>query len=318
MTQNRFLHWLGRLLRVLVTLAIAAAAIVLVVLLWQLYMLDPWTRDGRVRVEIVDIAPEVAGTVVKVAVHDNQFVNKSVRDLGQRLGIEIDPLRFRLAVDEAAASVASARLSMELRAADAKRRANTGGAVSAEEREQYRVQAAIAAAEYDRLVAARDVARVNLARSVLYSPANGYATNVRLRVGDYLQIGAHAIAVIDTDTFWVDAYFEETKLAGVRPGDHAAVKLMGYDTWLKGRVQSIAGGITNPNARSSGQGLQDVNPMFTWVRLAQRIPVRIGFEEVPEGIKLAAGMTASVAAGSMAEPGDSLGDRIRRWFQANL
>ncbi len=312
MTQNRFLHWLGRLLRVLVTLAIAAAAIVLVVLLWQLYMLDPWTRDGRVRVEIVDIAPEVAGTVVKVAVHDNQFVNK-----GDVL-FEIDPLRFRLAVDEAAASVASARLSMELRAADAKRRANTGGAVSAEEREQYRVQAAIAAAEYDRLVAARDVARVNLARSVLYSPANGYATNVRLRVGDYLQIGAHAIAVIDTDTFWVDAYFEETKLAGVRPGDHAAVKLMGYDTWLKGRVQSIAGGITNPNARSSGQGLQDVNPMFTWVRLAQRIPVRIGFEEVPEGIKLAAGMTASVAAGSMAEPGDSLGDRIRRWFQANL
>ena len=312
MTQNRFLHWLGRLLRVLVTLAIAAAAIVLVVLLWQLYMLDPWTRDGRVRVEIVDIAPEVAGTVVKVAVHDNQFVKK-----GDVL-FEIDPLRFRLAVDEAAASVASARLSMELRAADAKRRANTGGAVSAEEREQYRVQAAIAAAEYDRLVAARDVARVNLARSVLYSPANGYATNVRLRVGDYLQIGAHAIAVIDTDTFWVDAYFEETKLAGVRPGDHAAVKLMGYDTWLKGRVQSIAGGITNPNARSSGQGLQDVNPMFTWVRLAQRIPVRIGFEEVPEGIKLAAGMTASVAAGSMAEPGDSLGDRIRRWFQANL
>ena len=312
MTQNRFLHWLGRLLRVLVTLAIAAAAIVLVVLLWQLYMLDPWTRDGRVRVEIVDIAPEVAGTVVKVAVHDNQFVKK-----GDVL-FEIDPLRFRLAVDEAAASVASARLSMELRAADAKRRANTGGAVSAEEREQYRVQAAIAAAEYDRLVAARDVARVNLARSVLYSPANGYATNVRLRGGDYLQIGAHAIAVIDTDTFWVDAYFEETKLAGVRPGDHAAVKLMGYDTWLKGRVQSIAGGITNPNARSSGQGLQDVNPMFTWVRLAQRIPVRIGFEEVPEGIKLAAGMTASVAAGSMAEPGDSLGDRIRRWFQANL
>ena len=312
MTQNRFLHWLGRLLRVLVTLAIAAAAIVLVVLLWQLYMLDPWTRDGRVRVEIVDIAPEVAGTVVKVAVHDNQFVKK-----GDVL-FEIDPLRFRLAVDEAAASVASARLSMELRAADAKRRANTGGAVSAEEREQDRVQAAIAAAEYDRLVAARDVARVNLARSVLYSPANGYATNVRLRVGDYLQIGAHAIAVIDTDTFWVDAYFEETKLAGVRPGDHAAVKLMGYDTWLKGRVQSIAGGITNPNARSSGQGLQDVNPMFTWVRLAQRIPVRIGFEEVPEGIKLAAGMTASVAAGSMAEPGDSLGDRIRRWFQANL
>ncbi len=312
MTQNRFLHWLGRLLRVLVTLAIAAAAIVLVVLLWQLYMLDPWTRDGRVRVEIVDIAPEVAGTVVKVAEQDNQFVNK-----GDVL-FEIDPLRFRLAVDEAAASVASARLSMELRAADAKRRANTGGAVSAEEREQYRVQAAIAAAEYDRLVAARDVARVNLARSVLYSPANGYATNVRLRVGDYLQIGAHAIAVIDTDTFWVDAYFEETKLAGVRPGDHAAVKLMGYDTWLKGRVQSIAGGIANPNARSSGQGLQDVNPMFTWVRLAQRIPVRIGFEEVPEGIKLAAGMTASVAAGSMAEPGDSLGDRIRRWFQANL
>ena len=312
MTQNRFLHWLGRLLRVLVTLAIAAAAIVLVVLLWQLYMLDPWTRDGRVRVEIVDIAPEVAGTVVKVAVHDNQFVNK-----GDVL-FEIDPLRFRLAVDEAAASVASARLNMELRAADAKRRANTGGAVSAEEREQYRVQAAIAAAEYDRLVAARDVARVNLARSVLYSPANGYATNVRLRVGDYRQIGAHAIAVIDTDTFWVDAYFEETKLAGVRPGDHAAVKLMGYDTWLKGRVQSIAGGIANQNARSSGQGLQDVNPMFTWVRLAQRIPVRIGFEEVPEGIKLAAGMTASVAAGSMAEPGDSLGDRIRRWFQANL
>lgn len=312
MTENRFFNWLGRLLRVLVTLAVTVAAVVLVVLLWQLYMLDPWTRDGRVRVEIVDIAPEVAGTVVKVAVTDNQFVNK-----GDVL-FEIDPLRFRLAVNEAAASVASARLNMELRAADAKRRANTGGAVSAEEREQYRVHAAIAAAEYDRLVAALEVALVNLARSVLYSPASGYATNVRLRVGDYLQIGEHAIAVVDTDTFWVDAYFEETKLAGVRPGDRAAVKLMGYDTWLKGRVQSIAGGIMNPNARSSGQGLQDVNPMFTWVRLAQRIPVRVGLEEIPEGIKLAAGMTASVAVGSMAVPSDGLGDRIRRWFQANL
>jgi multidrug resistance efflux pump len=140
----------------------------------------------------------------------------------------------------------------------------------------------------------------------LHSPANGYVTNLRLRVGDYANVGEKRVAVIDADSFWIYAYFEETQIQGIKPGDPARIKLMGYRRPLTGQVESITRGINEPDSEVDRFGLPDVNPVFTWVRLAQRIPVRVRIESVPPGILLAAGMTCSVSVGEAAEPPHTL------------
>jgi RND family efflux transporter MFP subunit len=265
-----------------------------------------------VRVEVVDVAPEVSGTVVAIPVHDNQFVRK-----GDTLFV-IDPARFRLAIAQAQAALEAAEEELALRQSDAKRRAGLTGIVSTEEQERYRSTAAVASAQVNQARAALDLAKLNLQRSVLYSPANGYVTDLRLRVGDYASAGEPRVAVIDADSFWVNGYFEETKLARIHVGDPARIKLMGYDSPLSGHVESITRGINDTNAATDRQGLPDVNPVFNWVRLAQRIPVRIGIDHVPPGIVLAAGMTCSIAIGAAASvPEDSRG-RLTVWLRDRL
>jgi multidrug resistance efflux pump len=137
-------------------------------------------------------------------------------------------------------------------------------------------------------------ARVNLERTRIVSPVDGYVTNLLAQFGDYLNVGVNAISVVDANSFWVDAYFEETNLAPIRVGDRAQIKLMGYSQVVRGHVESIARAINVPNAQPSGQGVANVNPIFTWVRLAQRIPVRVDIDEAPPDVVLAAGMTATV------------------------
>jgi len=139
-----------------------------------------------------------------------------------------------------------------------------------------------------------DQARVNLERTRIVSPVNGYVTNLLAQLGDYANVGQNKISLVNADSFWVDGYFEETILGPVRVGDPAEIKLMGYDQILRGHVDSIARAINVANAQPNGQGVATVNPIFTWVRLAQRIPVRIHIDEVPQGVVLAAGMTATV------------------------
>jgi multidrug resistance efflux pump len=114
------------------------------------------------------------------------------------------------------------------------------------------------------------------------------------QLGDYVTVGQNEISLVDADSFWVDGYFEETNLGSIREGDPASVKLMGYSQVVRGHVGSLARGINVANAQPNGQGLATVNPIFTWVRLAQRIPVRIKIDQVPEGVRLVAGMTATV------------------------
>ena len=137
-------------------------------------------------------------------------------------------------------------------------------------------------------------AQVNLERTRIVSPVNGYVTNLLARLGDYANVGQNLISVVDADSFWVDGYFEETNLAPIRVGDPAQMKLMGYRQIVRGHVDSIARGINVANAQPNDQGLATVNPIFTWVRLAQRIPVRIHIDQVPPGVVLSAGMTATV------------------------
>ncbi len=300
---------LRTLIRVVLTLAVVSLAIVLGITLWNVYMIAPWTRDGRVRVYVVDVAPEVAGTVVQIPVVDNQFVHK-----GDPLFV-LDPVRFRLAIREAQARLDGALEDLKLKRNDARRRMGLGGIVSAEEQEVFNSNVATQIAAVDAARAALDVAKLNLQRSVLYSPVNGYVTNLNLRVGDYVAASQARMAVIDADSYWVYGYFEETKMWGVHVGDVARVKLMGYKPILTGHVVSIARGINDTNGTPDKLGLQDVNPIFTWVRLAQRIPVRIHLDHVPDSVTLAAGMTATVSVGP--EPSGRRG-KLTTWLQDHL
>ena len=155
-------------------------------------------------------------------------------------------------------------------------------------------QRASAQANLAQVNAQRDQAKVNLDRTKIVSPVNGWVTNLLAQLGDYANVGQNKMTVVDADSFWVDAYFTETALGSIREGDPAKLKLMGRKDIVRGHVDSIARGINVPNAEAGPQGLATVNPIFTWVRLAQRIPVRIHIDHVPEGIVLAAGQTATV------------------------
>jgi multidrug resistance efflux pump len=277
-----------RVVPILITLSTVALSALLGWAMWEGYMAAPWTRDGRVRAEIVDIAPEVSNTVVAVNVQDNQFVHKG------DLLFEIDPERFEIAVKQAEATAESRRQDMILRQADARRRKNLEGAVSAEERERFGISAAIAASTYNEALAALDLAKLNLNRTKVYSTANGYATNVRLRVGAFATAGQRAMSIIDAESFFIYAYFEETQLARIHDGDPVRISLMGFQPLVSGHVDTVSRGITDRNGQLGNQGLQDVDPIFTWVRLAQRIPIRIHIDTVPPGVQLVAGMTCTV------------------------
>ena len=141
----------------------------------------------------------------------------------------------------------------------------------------------------------RDTARLNLERTTIRATVNGIVTNVELQPGDYATAGHQVLALVDTDAIYIDGYFEETKLPQIRVGDRARVHLMGLDTDLRGTVESIAAAIEDRERSASSANLANVNPTFSWVRLAQRIPVRIRLEGVGGGIRMIPGRTATVS-----------------------
>ncbi len=249
----------------------------------------PWTRDGTVRDYVVTMAPEVAGRIVELPVADNQFVHK-----GDLLML-IDPINYRIAVNLAEAAVQQAQVNAQNAAREAERRQNLSTLeVTVEEKQTYESTAVATQAQYQQALANLAQARVNLGRTEIRSPVNGWVTNLLAQLGDYATVGQNEISVVDADSFWVDAYFEETALGSIRKGDPASIKLMGYSQIIRGHVDSVARAINVANAQPNGEGLALVNPIFTWVRLAQRIPVRIHIDHVPAGVRLVAGMTATV------------------------
>jgi RND family efflux transporter MFP subunit len=252
-------------------------------------MAAPWTRDGTVRAYIATITPEVSGLIVKLPVVDNQVVHKG------DLVMTIDPTDYAIAVDQNEAALEQANANAENAEREADRRAKlTLLETSEEEKQTYRSRAAAAVAARRQAAANLAQARVNLERTTIRSPVNGYVTNLQAQLGDYASAGQSALSVVNADSYWIDGYFEETALGAIHPGDRATIKLMGYRALLQGHVGGIARGITVANADRGQGGLATVNPIFTWVRLAQRVPVRIEIDRVPEGVRLVAGQTASV------------------------
>ncbi|CZW62307.1 efflux RND transporter periplasmic adaptor subunit [Enterobacter cloacae] len=277
--------------RYALTLSAVAVATCLAFILWKHYAQTPWTRDGRVRADVVQIAPDVSGPVISVAVRDNQWVNQ-----GDVL-YSIDPRWLKLAVVSAQADVESKRHEMLMRQDAARRRTQIKDAISREDLQQTGSAANVAAANYHGALAALALAELNLAHASVRSPVSGYVTHLRLRPGDYATAGETKVAIVDAHSFWVVGYFEETKLRHIRVGDSAQVALMGYDPVLTGHVESIGHGIGDNNDETGGLGLPDVEPTFSWVRLAQRVPVRIHIDTLPKGVELVAGLSASVAVG---------------------
>ncbi|OIQ88484.1 p-hydroxybenzoic acid efflux pump subunit AaeA [mine drainage metagenome] len=287
----------SKLLRIAITLVLVIAAIVLGRMLWVRYMDSPWTRDGRVRADVVNIAPDVAGLVTEVMAHDNQQVRRG------DLLFRIDTEHYRHALAQAQALVEQRRAMLEMKHGQASRRAALDDqVVSRENREDSDLIALSARAEYEAALAQRDQARLDVERTAVRSPVDGWVSNLLVRPGDFAQVGVPKLAVIDQHSFWVYGYFEEHKLALIRIGDPAEIRLLGSDQTLRGHVESIARGITDRDNPTDVRLLANVNPSFNWVRLAQRVPVRIALDAVPKDLTLVAGMTCSVIVHPAREP----------------
>ena len=271
------------------TIVILAAAVLLSRTLWNRYMESPWTRDGRVRANVINVAADVSGTVVAVAVKDNQLVHRG------DLLFTVDRERYRLALAKAGALLAARKAELTMRQQESERRALLESVlVSAESRDNARSQADSAEAMYQDAVVAQDTAKLNLKRTEVHAPVDGYITNLNVHPGDYASAGEAKLAMIDKNSFWVYGYFEETKLHLLHLGDQIEVRLLGSAPVIRGHIESLARGISDHDNPTGRELLSDVNPVFNWVRLAQRVPVRIRLDKLPGNVHLAAGMTCTV------------------------
>ncbi|WP_245836835.1 efflux RND transporter periplasmic adaptor subunit [Sphingopyxis indica] len=278
-----------RSLKVVLTLVLAVLAALVLWHLYNYYTYAPQTRDGKLRADVVPIATDEAGRVDSVLVQDGDVVEK-----GQVL-FTIDRVRLRNALAQAEAAIATARATLRSAEREARRYAALAGVVSDQDRDTRQAAAEEARARLAQAIADRDLARINLERAEVRSPVNGIVTNFQLRPGIYANAGQPVMSLVDRDSYYVSGYFEETKLAQIRPGLHARIRLMGEDRTLDGHVVGVSSAI-NDSERSTAAGtlLADVKPTFSWVRLAQRVPVRIAIDHVPDGVMLVAGRTVTV------------------------
>ncbi len=270
------------------TIAIVAVALIVAVWMWNHYERSPWTRDGRVRADVVRVTPDIGGLITSVAVRDNQAVKA-----GDLLFV-IDTPRYALALQQANAQIASAQATLGMARRTASRDIALGDLVATEAHEQNVAAVATAQAALAQAMTARDAATLNLRRTRVSASVNGVVTNLDLHPGDFVAAGQQAMALIDRDSLRIEGYFEETKLPLICLGAPVRVRLMGEASDLTGHVDSIAFGINDPTRSDSGNLLPTVDPTFSWVRLAQRIPVRVKLDRVPPEMRLIAGRTATV------------------------
>ncbi|WP_313297347.1 biotin/lipoyl-binding protein [Stenotrophomonas sp.] len=281
-------HLLAVIGRWSATLAVCALAIIAALSIWNRYEMRPWTRDGRVRADVVRVASDMGGLVTQVLVHDNQRVSA-----GQLL-LVLDQPRFAAALEKADAAVSSARATLALARRESTRDNALGNLVASETRERNAAKVDTELAALAQARAEQRVAQLNVQRTEVRATTDGIITNLDLHAGDYLQPGAQALALIDTRSLRIEGYFEETKLGCITEGDAAVARLMGDDHDVRGHVDTIAAGIADDQRSSTHNLLPAVAPTYTWVRLAQRIPVRIHIDDAPPDTRLIVGRTANV------------------------
>jgi len=272
----------------LLTLIAIGIAVLVLRQVWVYYMDEPWTRDAHIGADVVQVAPDVSGLVEAVQVQDNQLVAK-----GELLFV-VDQARYRIALAQARANLAERAATVAQLRREIRRDRSLQDLVAAEDAEVRRAKLLAAQAAEETAQAAVELAQLNLARTEVRAPAAGRVNDRTLRSGDYVTAGKPVLALLDTASFRVDGYFEETRLRGVKPGQPVDIRLMGESRPLRGHVDSIAAGIEDRYRTNGSSLLPNVTPAFDWVRLAQRIPVRIHIDEVPDGVELIAGRTATV------------------------
>ncbi|QJR81100.1 HlyD family secretion protein [Alteromonas pelagimontana] len=281
---------MGTVLRIGVTLLVVVLAVVAGRWVWDQYLHSPWTRDGRVRAQVITIAPDVSGWVTNLAVKDNQQVAK-----GSPL-FTVDTTRYEAAIAEQQAKMENKRYAWELAKHEYERRQNllNEQAISPEELEAKRINADLAKADYELAAAQLRTAQINLSRTQVSAPVDGTVINLNLRQGNYVNKGAAVVSIVKNDSFYVTGYFEETKLPLIHIGQRATIKLMSGGKNLSGTVVSIGKAIADTNTQGNSQLLPQVQQTFNWVRLAQRIPVDIQLDSIPANAILVAGTTVSV------------------------
>lgn len=274
--------------RTAITMALVILAFIAIFRAWVYYTESPWTRDARFSADVVAIAPDVAGLITAVNVHDNQLVKKD------QVLFTIDQPRYQKALEEAEADVAYYQALASEKRREAGRRNQLGvQAMSREEIDQSNNVLQTVLHQLAKAQATRDLARLDLELTVIRAPADGWITNLNVYTGEFITRGSTAVALVKQNSFYVLAYMEETKLEGVRPGFRAEITPLGSNRVLKGTVDSVAAGVTNSSSSNDTKGMATVDSNLEWVRLAQRVPVRIHLDE-QQGNLWPAGTTATV------------------------
>lgn len=288
-------------MRYLITLGAVVAAGLVLASMFREYLFQPWTRDGHVRAQIIKITPRVGGPIVALPIHDNQEVSKG------DLLFKIDPRTYELAIEQAEAKLKQAIATERVKQDQAKRARDLSrkdkGAISEQALVRKENDLLVALANVDVAEANLHAARLDLEFTEVRAPVDGYVTNLLLRYGSQTVANQPALALIDASSFWVHGYFKETQIENIRPENKAVIKLMTWpDTPLEGIVESMGWGIAQQDGAPAADLLPAINPSFDWIRLAQRIPVRIRLTHVPEEVELRVGTTASVFVMTDAEP----------------
>jgi RND family efflux transporter MFP subunit len=282
-----------RFIRYLVTLSVVALAGYTLVRMFEDYLFQPWTRDGQVRAQVIKITPRVSGPIVELPIHDNQAVRKG------ELLFRIDPRTYELAVEQARAKLQQAKASAVVALDQAERgrelHRRDKGAISEQALIRKENKLLVADADVEVAEASLHAAILDLEFTEVRAPVDGYVTHLKLRQGTQTVANQPAVALVDAGSFWVHGFFKETQIRNIKPGNKAVVKLMTYpDQPLEGVVDNMGWGIAQQDGSTDADLLPTVNPSFDWIRLAQRIPVRIRLTQVPEGVDLRVGTTASV------------------------
>ncbi|MGL4673736.1 MAG: efflux RND transporter periplasmic adaptor subunit [Wohlfahrtiimonas sp.] len=277
-----------------VTLITVFVALVFLKIVWNYYMLSPWTRDARIRANVITITSDVSGYITELLIRDNQHVEK-----GDIL-LKINPERYQAALEKAMAKLSIQEEQLKLKEQEANRRMSLDGhAISEEAKSNLQAELAIAKAELEEAKANTKQAKIDLERSIIRAPKSGVISNLQLTEGNYARFGESILAIIVDDSFYIQAYLEETKLTKISVGIPVAIKLMSGDVKLEGSIESISYGITDQSSTTDDKLLANVTPTYNWIRLAQRIPVRIKINDLPKNMHIATGMTASVRMGNI-------------------
>ncbi|MFP2504774.1 efflux RND transporter periplasmic adaptor subunit [Buttiauxella gaviniae] len=272
------------------TLLIFAAAIIVGWLLWNYYMQSPWTRDGKVRAEQVSITPQVSGTITQLNIEDNQFVKAGT------VLFTIDATPYHIAQLNAEAQLAQSQSELSKASNEANRRKNLPrNYISAEDMDTANINVKAAQAAVKAAEATVEQAKWQISQTTVTAPVDGWVTNLSTRTGNYATSGQPVFALVDSHSFYVVGYFEETKLRHIQPGDLAEIVLYSGHVPLSGKVQSIGRAIYDQSVESDSELVADIKPNVPWVRLAQRVPVRIQLNQIPQGITLVSGTTCTVS-----------------------